>query len=160
MMAGSLNHIIDNDGSFTMDLIENMGDAHEALEECFRIIVELSKGKRKLISKACRQACVVDPFVGRYGDPPAAAPHYTNDWPCKDQGEVMNKPQPNISAENIKDEKVRAIVLAARRLAIESDLCSEDDDSADGEALESAILEVERLTHEYILDQSGGKEKS
>ena len=41
-MAGSFRHIVADDGSFTMDLIENMGDAHEALEECHQIIAELS----------------------------------------------------------------------------------------------------------------------
>lgn len=40
-MAGSLKHITDADGNFTMDLIENLGDAHEALEECFNKIREL-----------------------------------------------------------------------------------------------------------------------
>ena len=40
-MAGSLNHIVNEDGSFNMDLIENMRDAHEALAECHQIIAEL-----------------------------------------------------------------------------------------------------------------------
>lgn len=40
-MAGSLNHIVNENGAFTMRNIENMGDAHEALEECFDIIAEL-----------------------------------------------------------------------------------------------------------------------
>ena len=35
VMAGSLSHITDDNGNFTMDLIDNLGDAHEALEECF-----------------------------------------------------------------------------------------------------------------------------
>lgn len=48
-MAGSLNHIIREDGKFTMDLIENLGDAHEALEECFTIIHALSDGGAKHI---------------------------------------------------------------------------------------------------------------
>jgi hypothetical protein len=43
-MAGSLNHITQEDGSFTMDLIENLGDAHEALEECHRVIAYLLTG--------------------------------------------------------------------------------------------------------------------
>jgi hypothetical protein len=43
-MAGSLSHIVNEDGTFTMDLIENLGDAHEALEECFAIIKRLSGG--------------------------------------------------------------------------------------------------------------------
>jgi hypothetical protein len=42
-MAGSLSHITAEDGSFRMDLIENMGDAHEALEECHQIIAMLSE---------------------------------------------------------------------------------------------------------------------
>lgn len=40
-MAGSLNHIVADDGSFTMDTIENMGDAHEALEDCHQVIAAL-----------------------------------------------------------------------------------------------------------------------
>lgn len=40
-MAGSLNHIVADDGGFTMDLIENLGDAHEALEECHQFIAYL-----------------------------------------------------------------------------------------------------------------------
>lgn len=44
-MAGSLNHIVDSEtGKFTMDTIENLGDAHEALEECFNIILAMSGG--------------------------------------------------------------------------------------------------------------------
>jgi hypothetical protein len=46
-MAGSLSHIVDDEtGKFRMDLIENLGDAHEALEECFQIIYELIGGDR------------------------------------------------------------------------------------------------------------------
>jgi hypothetical protein len=40
-MAGSLSHITEDDGSFRMDLIENMRDAREALEECHQIIAYL-----------------------------------------------------------------------------------------------------------------------
>ena len=40
-MAGSLNHIVAEDGSFSFDLIENLGDAYEALEECHQIIAFL-----------------------------------------------------------------------------------------------------------------------
>lgn len=38
LMAGSLAHIVTDDGEFTMDLIENLGDAHEALEECLAVV--------------------------------------------------------------------------------------------------------------------------
>ena len=40
-MAGSLAHITATDGSFTMELIDNMGDAEEALEDCHAIIAFL-----------------------------------------------------------------------------------------------------------------------
>jgi hypothetical protein len=40
-MAGSLAHIVDDDGTFRMGLIENLRDAREALEECHQIIAEL-----------------------------------------------------------------------------------------------------------------------
>jgi hypothetical protein len=40
-MAGSYQHLRAEDGSFTMERIENMGDAHEALEDCFNIIQSL-----------------------------------------------------------------------------------------------------------------------
>jgi hypothetical protein len=43
-MAGSLNHITAEDGSFRMDTIENLGDAAEALEECHQIIAYLLAG--------------------------------------------------------------------------------------------------------------------
>ena len=39
-MAGSYKMLVDEDGRFTMDLIENLGDAAEALEECVTIIAE------------------------------------------------------------------------------------------------------------------------
>jgi hypothetical protein len=40
-MAGSYNHLVSDDGSFQFDLIENMGDAQEACEDCFNIIRDL-----------------------------------------------------------------------------------------------------------------------
>ena len=50
-MAGSLCHIVnwdeeesEGDGTFHMDLVENLGDAHEALEECFDLIAYLADG--------------------------------------------------------------------------------------------------------------------
>ena len=42
-MAGSFRHLVAEDGSFTMDLIENLGDANEALEECYDMILWLAK---------------------------------------------------------------------------------------------------------------------
>lgn len=56
-MAGSLNHIVDDEtGKFTMENIENLGDAQEALEECHEIICTLSDGGRmQLINKVCQK---------------------------------------------------------------------------------------------------------
>lgn len=55
-MAGSLRHIVDDQGDFTIDLIENLGDAFEALEECFDIINVLSNGRKTTINHACAEA--------------------------------------------------------------------------------------------------------
>jgi len=49
-MAGSLNHIVDDDGYFCSFTIENLGDAYEALEECFNIIYAMTGGKKKEIN--------------------------------------------------------------------------------------------------------------
>lgn len=75
-MAGSLNHIIDDDGRFTMDLIDNLGDAHEALEECYALIIELSKGNMTKVSKACKKFGFVDPYEkeNRFEDDPISQP--------------------------------------------------------------------------------------
>ena len=53
-MAGSLMHIVDDEtGKFRMDLIENLGDAHEALEECFQIIHAMSGGTMLEVNQYC-----------------------------------------------------------------------------------------------------------
>jgi hypothetical protein len=53
-MAGSLNHIVDSEtGTFTMELIENLGDAHEALEECFNIIKFITNGNMQVVNDVC-----------------------------------------------------------------------------------------------------------
>ncbi len=51
-----------------MSGIENLGDAHEALDECFKIIYELSLGDMRKISKACHKHDFPDPFKSEYGD--------------------------------------------------------------------------------------------
>ena len=61
-MAGSLSHITGKDGEFCFDLIENMGDAHEALAECFYIIRELSGNNVNAISDACIKLGYPDPY--------------------------------------------------------------------------------------------------
>lgn len=55
-MAGSLNHIVDfKTGEFTMDLIENLGDAHEALEECFTLLYDFTDGDMEVINSVCER---------------------------------------------------------------------------------------------------------
>jgi hypothetical protein len=52
-MAGSYMHITNADGSFAgIDLIDNLGDAHEALEECHDMIAWLTGGNRHRIHAA------------------------------------------------------------------------------------------------------------
>lgn len=51
-MAGSYAHLVAEDGAFQFDLIENLGDAHEACEECFDIIHTLSGGDQAKIDAA------------------------------------------------------------------------------------------------------------
>ena len=43
-MAGSLNHIVDEQGRFRIDLLDSAKDRVEALEECFDIISVLCGG--------------------------------------------------------------------------------------------------------------------
>jgi len=50
-MAGSLLHIVGDDGKFTMDLLGTMGDACEALDDCYELIVRLTGGKKEIINK-------------------------------------------------------------------------------------------------------------
>ena len=52
-MAGSFAHIVDVGGKFRTDLIENLGDAFEALEECYEIIRVFSDGKKDMINDVC-----------------------------------------------------------------------------------------------------------
>lgn len=52
-MAGSYKHIVNADGSFRgTELLDNLGDAYEALEECFEMIQWLSHGDPRMIHKA------------------------------------------------------------------------------------------------------------
>lgn len=53
-MAGSLNHLVADDGTLKLDTIENLGDAAEALTECFHVIRWLTRGDRIRINGACR----------------------------------------------------------------------------------------------------------
>ncbi len=52
-MAGSYRHITDKDNNFRgVELIKNLGDAYEALEECWHFIDILSGGDKEKIAAA------------------------------------------------------------------------------------------------------------
>lgn len=52
-MAGSYSHIVDEQGRFIgTRLIENLGDAYEALEECYGMIWLLAGGEVSLVEDA------------------------------------------------------------------------------------------------------------
>jgi hypothetical protein len=51
-VAGSVGHIVNSQGQFTMALIENMGDAHEALREAFGAIWWLAGGDPEYVRLA------------------------------------------------------------------------------------------------------------
>ena len=51
-MAGSYKHCRADGGAFSFDLIENMGDAHEACEMMFWMIYVLAGGSEQRISDA------------------------------------------------------------------------------------------------------------
>ena len=56
-MAGSWSHVTNHDGSFAgIDLIDNLGDAHEALEEMHGIIMVLAEGSLPAIEHAVEVA--------------------------------------------------------------------------------------------------------
>ena len=57
-MAGSLRHIVDSDtGKFTMDCLDHMGDAREALSECFHLIIAMTGGDMDEVNEYCRALC-------------------------------------------------------------------------------------------------------
>ena len=53
-MAGSYKMLVGPDGKFTFELIEDMGDAHEACEECFELIRQLKARVKELEENAGR----------------------------------------------------------------------------------------------------------
>lgn len=78
-MAGSFSHIVsDDDGSFRMDLIDHMGDAHEALEECYDIIaafIEMSGRGIEALDEAMKRSSTNENGTGwidrsMFGEPP------------------------------------------------------------------------------------------
>lgn len=54
-MAGSYSHLVDDQGRFQgVELIDNLGDAYEALEECWGMIWFLAGGDAARVEEAER----------------------------------------------------------------------------------------------------------
>ena len=126
-MAGSLSHIVDPDGRFSMDLIENLGDAHEALEECFEIIRVLTNGQGAIINPICEElsfpciAADMSPPAGkgktldeafgeryptcelRWALPHGRQPELQQAWRCADDDEIEWRNVPVEPVEPVED---------------------------------------------------------
>lgn len=58
-MAGSYNHLVGTDGKFTVEYLDNLGDATEALRDCFDIIAGLKRELCEAKDAALHQAGLV-----------------------------------------------------------------------------------------------------
>lgn len=55
-MAGSFRHVVDGDNQFRgTELLDDLGDAYEALEEMYLMINYLTGGDKKLIFEAWKK---------------------------------------------------------------------------------------------------------
>ena len=61
-MAGSFNHLVGKDDALQLDLIENLGDAAEAFEECYQLIFYLAGDDKERIAAACDHLNIVNPW--------------------------------------------------------------------------------------------------
>lgn len=58
-MAGSYEHVVNPDGSYRgVDLLDHLGDADEALEDCVAMINWLTGGDKRKLYEAWLNACV------------------------------------------------------------------------------------------------------
>lgn len=64
-MAGSFNHMVDEKGNLDFSLLEDYGDAVEALIECWNIIFVLSSGDISKIKEVCKSLHYVVPDAKR-----------------------------------------------------------------------------------------------
>ena len=64
-MAGSYNHLVGVNGEFTFEYIENLGDAHEACEDCFQLIKQLKTTITKQHAALNDIVKLSVPFVGK-----------------------------------------------------------------------------------------------
>lgn len=70
-MAGSYRHCVSDDGEFRgTELIDNLGDAYEALEEMYDMIQQLSGGDRQKIFEAWRDGHIGKRLPKRLAEEP------------------------------------------------------------------------------------------
>lgn len=70
-MAGSYRHIIRADGSFNgVELLDHLGDAYGALEECYDMIQHLTGGDRAKIHEAWREGHCMKRIPARVREAP------------------------------------------------------------------------------------------
>lgn len=70
-MAGSYRHCVSDDGNFLgTDLIDNLGDAYEALEEMYDMIQFLTDGDRHAIFEAWRDGHIKKRLPKRLAEEP------------------------------------------------------------------------------------------
>lgn len=70
-MAGSYKHIVDDNNNFIgIDLIDNLGDAYEALEECYLMIKQLTGNDKQKIYETWRDSVLK-------ASPNAGSPRFT-----------------------------------------------------------------------------------
>lgn len=77
-MAGSYQHCLADGGLFTFNLIENMGDAHEACEHMFWLIQMLANGDQEKISRASDEYF----YRNRHTESRTAPWHDSAAWKC------------------------------------------------------------------------------
>lgn len=66
-MAGSYKHCVDSNNEFRgIELIENLGDAHEALEQMYDMIQLLSGGDKTLIWFAWLEGHIRKRYPGNF----------------------------------------------------------------------------------------------
>lgn len=117
-MAGSLAHIIAEDGTFSMKGIENFRDARGVLEECFHIIWLLSEGDEKRVSNACLRLGFPDPWDPKETKqaPMQASPEIVKHVRPGDEPEKTQEPEVGTHSIAFFPDKIAAVLQTLARL--------------------------------------------
>ena len=86
-MAGSFRNLVDDDGYFTTERIQNLDDAYQALEECFNLIVYLASNPHVLtttrtphdrVTRSCRALGYDAPLIRSFEPASVDMPNEAN----------------------------------------------------------------------------------